>query len=143
MAELATVKPPRAPTVRHSGAPEPYSLFCTVYTPPSTASCRELHSAALPAWLLGLPVAAAPGELAVTLAGLSVRTALARRPLPVLALTIAATPAMTITASTATTTRTRLLRGTVLLAGKLSGRYIFGQSNRPNRARGPAPASRA
>jgi hypothetical protein len=107
-------------------------LFCTVYTPLSTASRRELHSVAPAAWLPGLPVAVAVGELGGTLTGLCVRTALGRPPLPVVTLTITATPAITTTASTATMTITRLLRGTVLLAGKLPECYVFGQSTRLN-----------
>jgi len=58
------------------------------------------------------------GELAGWLAGLWVWMAPPEQP---------ATPPTTITASTATTTRAALLRGTVLIAGKPPRRYVFSQ----------------
>src|SRR5438094_4450645 len=127
IADLVTVKPPWWPTARHSRAPEPHSLFCTVYTPPSTASRCEPHSAALPALPPGAPEAAAPGELTGTPAGLCAPAA-AGRPLPVMPPTIITTPPRTTTtASTATTTKAFLLCGTGPPSQKLSGRHLFGQ----------------
>jgi len=75
MADFDTVKPPEPRTARHSAAPEPHSLFCTVYAPRSTASRCELHTAVPPAWRPGAPLAAAPGKLADTPTGLRAPTA--------------------------------------------------------------------
>src|SRR5271156_622243 len=83
MADLVTVKPPGPPAAKHSTAPEPHSLFCTVYTPPSTASRCELHRAAPPGWRSDAPdapdaaAAGASGKLTATPAGLRAPTALA------------------------------------------------------------------
>src|SRR5580698_8217698 len=105
MADLATAKPPGPLTARHSAAPEPHSLFCTVYAPPSTASRCELHSAAPPDAPAAAALTGAPAEFRAP-------TALAGSPPPVTPPTIATTPPRTTTASTATTARAFLLRGT-------------------------------
>src|SRR5271156_7104849 len=64
MADLVTVKPPGPPAAKPSPAPEPHSLFCTVSTPPSTASRCELHRAAPPGWRSDAPAATAAGAAA-------------------------------------------------------------------------------
>jgi hypothetical protein len=104
-----------------------------MYAPPTTARRCELHSEPT-VWPPDAPAPDAAGELgelAGRLTGLCVGLwvwmAFAGGPPPDRLATIPAIPPTTITASAAATTRTVLLRGTVLISEKLPRRYIFSQ----------------
>src|ERR1700722_5258659 len=60
MDELATVKSALPSVVMHSGALEPHSLFCTVYTPPPTAAGWAWQSWVVAAGAPPAPVASSP-----------------------------------------------------------------------------------
>src|SRR5215469_3945762 len=60
MDELATVKSALPSVVMHSGALEPHSLFCTVYTPPLTAAVCDWQSWVVAARAPPDPVASSP-----------------------------------------------------------------------------------
>src|ERR1700722_5589228 len=60
MDELATVKSALPSVVMHSGALEPHSLFCAVYTPPPTAAVCDWQSWVVAARAAPDPVASSP-----------------------------------------------------------------------------------
>src|ERR1700733_7197396 len=60
MDELATVKAACPSVVMPSGAPEPPSLFCTVYTPPPTAAVCDWQSWVVAARAPPAPVTSSP-----------------------------------------------------------------------------------
>src|ERR1700749_2192401 len=64
MDELATVKSALPSVVMHSGALEPHSLFCTVYTPPATAVVCDWQSWVVAARVPTDPVASRPAASA-------------------------------------------------------------------------------